>query len=326
MADENESGVASGAIAIIDQAAPENWRRKLGRIAFQLIAGSDGGLEVYAKARERIDEVEAKSTVSKMIAEAVGRNALSDPAVMDRAKARYLAGALRGQENVEAVFQAALPHIPMSDTSEELDSAEGLDQDWADAFAKQAEIASSSELRERLGKVLAGEIKRKGTYPRSVVRVIAELEQPELQAMRQVGTNIMENLLYVDPTGAEKLDMNSLLTLSAEGLISDSGAGLTATKTIRDDGTTYYLGNPFSLWVKGNPGVKLNFDVLSLSKTGRAVAELLGPFDNRAFLEQISERLKGQVYETAITKVTVVGGDIFEKDRELLYRSPDAPS
>lgn len=323
VADENDDGVAGGAIAIIDQAAPENWRRKLGRIAFQLIAGSDGGVEMYAKARERVDEVEAKATVTKMIAEAVGRSALCDPAVMERAKARYLSDALRGQENVEAVFQAALPHIPMDDDSVQADSADGLEQDWADAFARQAELASSTELRARLGKVLAGEIKCKGTYPRSVVRIIAELEQSEIEAVIDVGNSILEGMLFIDPDSRNRIPMETLLILGAEGIISDPGAGLTMTKTIRPDGLTCFLGSEKSILIKGESETKITFDVLALSKTGRAVAELLGPFDNRELFYRMSSSLEGKVKETAIISTVLVNGVIEEQDKEVIYSAPN---
>lgn len=319
---EEQSG---GAIAMINQVAPENWRRKLGRIAFQLIAGSDGGVGIYAKAREHVDEIEAKATVTKMIAEAVGRQALSDPAVMERARARFLSEALREQENVEAVFEASLPHIEMNDAAPTDGEQEGLDQDWADAFARQAELASSDDLRKRLGRVLAGEINRRGTFPRSVIRTIAELEQPDLQAMQSIGGNVLEGLLYTFSGEPNAIPIERLISLSAEGLISDPGAALTVTKTIPPEGIVFFSGSEWALFIRGNPNQALSCSVLSLSKTGRAVIDLLGPFDQVPLLHAISDKFKGQVAETGLGKLIIDGDRLTMPLPTILHRAATQP-
>ncbi|MBW6523450.1 DUF2806 domain-containing protein [Sphingomonas sp. RHCKR47] len=320
MADETRSE-SGGALALIDQVGPERWRQKLGRIAFQIIAGSDAGVEVYAKARARLDEVEAQSTVSKMVAEAVGRKAISDPLVMERARSRYLAEALRGQENIEGVFKASLSHLDTTSEPADENSEAGLDQEWADTLSREAELASSEQLRDRLGRVLAGEIKQRGTFPRSVIRTIAELEQADIQAMANLQSFVLDDFLYTFSDKTDRPAMADMLTACGVGLISDPGAGLTATKTIRDDGTTYYIGARKSLLVRGPPAGKLTLSGLQVTRSGAAVLNLLTAIDERPLLRRIAAALAGSLTSTSIVELKSNAGEIIVTHEEPTFQS-----
>ena len=173
---DEQSSVTENAMAVIDAVAPDNWREKMKRVAAQLLVGTEWGKDYYLKARDTIDEAEGRSKVNTMLAEAVGQQAISDPAQIERAKARFLGNLYRKQENLEAVIAKTAEHIKDAPDAADATKSDNisempLDSDFAAAFSREAEVATSEQLRDRLARLLAGEMKTPGTYSRSTLRM-----------------------------------------------------------------------------------------------------------------------------------------------------------
>ncbi len=95
--------------------------------------------------------------------------------------------AARGQLNREAVVAEAIADLrnePPTDTQAESGPAE-LSPEFMDRFELYSEVASTEQLRERWGRVLASEIRAPGTFSAKCLRVIDELEPETAQLFQR---------------------------------------------------------------------------------------------------------------------------------------------
>lgn len=96
---------------------------------------------------------------------------------------KYAEKIIGRQRNVDAVVTVAAEQL----TSDEQQSAHGVSgegkdgsgpsDDWLNYFEKEAELASSDDMRARLGKVLAGEIQRPNSFSVRAIQVLSQLDQ-----------------------------------------------------------------------------------------------------------------------------------------------------
>jgi len=318
MSEENEGECVSSSLAVIDKVVPNGWKMKLAKAAAQLIAGSEKGAVAYGELRERIDTIEGRSVVSKALAQAIAQQAVGDPEMLERAKARFLGRAIQQQENVEAVVAGASQHLPLLPApiepvaSEDATSKgqennqevpeESLNSDWAATFTGFAENASSEDLRDRLSRVLAGELKSPGTYPRSTVRIIAELERSDLEAVRNVLPYAFGNYL-IRTEGAEPLpSIDMLLPLVDAGLVADANPmlGRTWPAALEDESLCIVGGYLWGLGVYVKKGQSLRVPIVPLTRTGIAVANLLERPDEKIILRSLAERLPSDLYSKIV--------------------------
>jgi Protein of unknown function (DUF2806) len=154
---------------------PATLRKKAQNWLVRLVGGTVGS-EVVSAGRQTWDQVEGRSRVSQMLAEEVGRRAIADPDMMQRAQAHFLSDIFRKQENVEAVAFVALEELQGSDENH-AEIIDEVDEDWINIFTRHAEAASSERMRQLWGKILAGEIRKTGSYAPTTMRILSELDQ-----------------------------------------------------------------------------------------------------------------------------------------------------
>jgi hypothetical protein len=279
---------SSTALDIIDTVAPEGWRSKMGMVAAQLLAGTKWGAEYYARVRDVKDYADSKTKINAIVAEAVGRQAIADPQIMERAKARFLGDIYRKQENVEAVIASAsllLEHqSPPKQASDQRTEKPPFESDWAAAFNREAECATSDELRERLAKVLAGELIQPGTFPRSTVRMIAELDRLTLENFEKILPFRFADAIYIPNDWKESDRLSPLLEAEAAGLVVNSAQPLQRTASVALDGKGYLLGRKYALQFEGLPETKIQFSIVRLTRDGQAIANLLDKSNEEAIL------------------------------------------
>lgn len=286
-----ESPPGQGLIEALNQTGlPQTVKGKFQRLILRLIMGGPG-FEYYAKAREKLDEVEGRSRINAIVADEIGRQALMDPEFMERAKARLLGDMVQRQENVEAVAARAKAKMDAMPEGEATAEASGPEpsQDWVNSFTREAELASSDELRERLAEVLAGEARKPGTYSRATVRFIAEAERDTLDAFGKALQHRVSDAIIRDPkewnSGAW---FNIGTILEAEGLISGATGFTHKTMTLDDNGNGFFIGDRAGLVCKGPVGITLNISVWLLTRLGSQVATLMTATDEFAALARLS--------------------------------------
>lgn len=127
---------------------------------------------------KRRAKVESEVTITKAIADRAAKLIAADDEFARRVVAAQFGDAARKQLNKEAVAALALEELRDSPPSEE-EAKEGpkeLGSEFLDRFQRYAEDATTDELRERWGRVLASEIRKPGTFSRKVMRAVDELD------------------------------------------------------------------------------------------------------------------------------------------------------
>ncbi len=301
---------------------------KLAKAAAQLIAGTERGAQAYGEVRERLDTIEGRSTVSKALAEAVAQQAVSDPELMERAKARFLGSALQKQENLEAVIFGAseqllaLPAPKAENASSFTDPGnadpikpdegnhEPLNPDWASTFTSIAENATSAELRDRLARVLAGEIVSPGTFSRATVRLISELERGDLEAAQQALPYVLNDMLIRSRTETSAPSHDLMLRLVEAGLLTDA-SGMLAKNWVVDPGDETPIGVAGKEWILAISlinGNDFSLPMSQLTRTGMAVMDLLGRPDEREILRMIAKEAPAGTFSKIIMGRSLGGG------------------
>ncbi|WP_164155458.1 DUF2806 domain-containing protein [Sandarakinorhabdus rubra] len=341
--DLEENG--EGFVANITKHVPEGWRVKVAKMCLQLTLGAEAAASLYSDAREKLDHIEGRSLITRRLAEVVANQAVRDPVIVERAKARFLGDLARKQENLEAVISSAvelLPNLPMSspDQSNEAavreatecrsdtlgeEAANPLNPDWASTFVSFAENASTDDLRQRLSSILAGEMRAPGTYPRSTLRSLAELDKADLLAMQAVSSFVLGREILIFNDEGRKPTIESLLPLVDSGLIADAKPGLSKAWRAADDKPCIVVigGNYWGLMASLKNVNQISFEVIPLTRTGVAVHDLVGKADERGLLIRIAEKIDKD--NTISIHLARRDGDMFIVTEQLYPPSVDIP-
>ena len=327
MDDSNDNSL----VAIVDEVAPDGWKKRVAAVLFQMGIGSKKLANFYGAGRENLDIVEGRSIVNKALAEAVARQAVNDPEQVERMKARLLGTAMREQENLEAVLGAAesqmlaLPPPVVTDGGSEQHEREAaekepLDPDWADAFTRQAEQANSEDMRDRLSRVLAGEVASPGKFPRAVFRAIVELEKTDIEAVRKALPYRLGRQLFLGPESSA--DELLKLTLNSSGMLE---SGYIANRWIRLEQQKSGLfskierrGNIALLIQAQNDIVQIGESQL-LSRVGQTAFELLDTDPRQTLIATAAGIQREGMRIWLITVTAAIGDQISYRIEHLLF-------
>lgn len=247
----------------------------------------------------------ARMDAEKRIIEATAARAVQLIGTDDTFAARALAGQFsdfaRKQINKEAVAAVALEDLRNSPPTveEAADGPNELSPEFMDRFQSYAEEASTEELRERWGRVLASEIRRPGTFSRKVMRAVDELDS-EVAALfericlsRIIGSGIVREF-------AGQLDFEQKNRLVEDGLIIDPGPTGQIAKFAKGklgDREIYFL--PLGEWGMGiempykppENSTLLVFEkdtvalrIYALTSVGQALATILPDHEDQTYL------------------------------------------
>jgi len=176
-------------------------------------------------------EGSAKETFAKGAAAIALSNATEDKELAKRATLFLGGRILREQKNREAITDGALEELRANPPTE--DSKCEIEEDWLDMFARHAERKSDKDMQAYFSRVLAGEIRKPGSFSPTTVEVLARLT-PTIAKLYQQFCNISLELSNGDtfvlaepfgPAGVEGipalgLPFPKLLELQDAGLLS----------------------------------------------------------------------------------------------------------
>jgi hypothetical protein len=149
----------------------------IGALIGDLTAVPRAWLRRYAQ--EVDDTTAARSFVSRELEKRVAEQAGSDPETMNAAMEVMLPSAVKKARNRVQVAELAVSFFAEAaaeDTTSGQDPS-APDADWIDKFTRFAEDASSERLQDLFARILAGEVRRPGSYSLSTLRVVSELDK-----------------------------------------------------------------------------------------------------------------------------------------------------
>ena len=133
------------------------------------------------------DQTTGRSLFASEAAKAAARKFASDEQLIERAVDHFGARIIKEQRNREVIAQAVVKELgsapPTEDTNQE------IDEDWLDMFSRIAEKRSNQDMQRYLAKLLAGEIRKPGSFAPSTVEVLSKLT-PDLARIFQNFCNI----------------------------------------------------------------------------------------------------------------------------------------
>lgn len=158
-----------------------------------------------------------------------------DPATAQRIYDQHLKVIGRRHQNKVAVAQIAVEDLTRQPPSEEesASGADALDSGFMDRFERYADDATTDQLRERWGRILAAEIRKPGTFSAKVLRVIDELEPATATLFEDLCEHRLGDCVPKILCRKYKFDEEQLLTVSE--LIIDPSVGqlrLSVTKYV----------------------------------------------------------------------------------------------
>ena len=285
--------------------------------AFDRLLGGLVGLPAawFEGARSR---AEARNESREALIRADGTAALKQiegmSGVGQAAMSRFLRDEYRKQDNRQAVViqahqallslpasgepaetkpaQLALPG-PESDVGPQADFAQDdgppvIEEDWINIFADYADRASSDRLRILWGQILAGEIRKPGSFAPTTLRVIAEMDAEIARDFEQVIKHELNGFIYraADASSGEKL--SRIAFLEQVGLIQGQEGMTNITISVQNDRKAYLIGTKYILLMTipaSAPINTLQYPALRVTRTGMQIGAILEREEEAAMRE-----------------------------------------
>ena len=132
-------------------------------------------------ADERRAETEARIKLINTSAAQIAQQMQTDPEYARLAVQKFGQRVLREQVNLDLISQIAASELrDFSDSIDQSDpdeSGETISDDWLNAFENEARQKSTEEMQTYFGKILAGEIRKPGSYSTRTVNILGSLDQ-----------------------------------------------------------------------------------------------------------------------------------------------------
>ena len=172
---------------------------------------------------------------------------------------------------------------------------EEVDPDWLNHLRGYAEKATSEDVRDLWAKVLAGEIRRPGSFSLTTLRFLAELDRQaaswfqEETEFRIEGNSILKP--PADDLKGERLQR--LIFLQEAGLIHEASAigGMARPFSPGPDGSAALIEGELCLRMRITGEVEL--EIIPITRTGREICTILPSAEPRAVLRRVAEALHG---------------------------------
>lgn len=248
-----------------------------GKAFSRLVAGA---VEIPAswldgKAQAIRDNTNARSTIVAAVAQASANAAIQDHALLDRALTRYVADLYSKQENRESVALAALQDL--TDLPADASLTESPTEDWMDTFARHAETANSEHLRSLWGRILAGEIRKPGSFSLHTLHFLSLVDARIAGWIENALKYCCNGDFIVKQTADEKLTAEQKFGLEELGfIVLKAPFGMNNTIKPREDGNFYvFVQNMVYKLISNGHEERLVFNSCPLTTPARELANTL---------------------------------------------------
>lgn len=172
----------------------------------------------------------------------------------------------------------ALKALPPPDTAETEavpETPEALDPDWLNQFTRFAEDASSDQLQQLWGRVLAGEVNCPGSFSRHTLRFVAELDRETAEHCEFAVEYVVDRMIPKTDSWQNNQFLMAALDLQRLGLLEGVGTfGLTQNYDFTGQ-PRGFLKDGHVLVVHGESGAKFSVEAMLLTRLGVEVFSLL---------------------------------------------------
>ncbi|MDE0308375.1 MAG: DUF2806 domain-containing protein [Acidiferrobacterales bacterium] len=207
---------------------------------------------------------------------------------------------------VEIAIEQLSGNAAKNEAIEDEQDTGDVDQDWLNYFSSYAERASSEDIRHIWARVLAGEIRRTGSFSLSSLRLLSELDQKMATTYQNAVEYRLNGNCILKPKKEEMKGefLLSLAFLEEVGLLQSIGysGGMVQKFQPNSDGLAYVQEQNLCLVMKVQNFVELR--VIRLTRSGREIAGILPPADPLKVLDRIGAAILDQVDSAEIRQIT----------------------
>lgn len=150
-----------------------------------------------------------------------------------------------------------------------------INPDWMNQFYDYSGSASTEDLKNLWARVLAGEIINPGSFSKTTLRFINEIEKVSAEKFQYICHNFLLGGIFSKPKKLAGEPFLSFLFLEEIGLVSGVNANLSYTP---DDsgGHIGIYGEKYILIARKVSNVDLSIPVIKLTPTGRELVNIVG--------------------------------------------------
>ena len=180
-----------------------------------------------------------------------------------------------------------------------------VDQDWLNHFASYAERASSEDVQHLWARVLAGEIRRTGTFSLSSLRLLSELDQRMATTFQSLVQYRYNNEFILKPKIEEmegdRLDF--LAFLEEVGLLQPINAIGGVARRINPDSKGRAGMRERDLLLVLELQATVELPIIPLTRSGREIASILPPANPLAVLDRVGTAILDKVTSADIRRI-----------------------
>lgn len=246
----------------------------VGKVAAKALTDLVGGLVgIPAAYLERIatgirTDGEAKTRIKLKLADEVSERVAKDPAILDRMAERWIGDELEKQSRREKVARLAAEDLASSPPEADIELA----PDFIPRLSSYAEQAASDDLQALFARILAGEIRKPGTYSLAALHVLSIMDHQLACQVEEVSSWILIDFIPFEKEFTQSPHLDTIGNLEDLGLLRgglirkfkvDGGSGVFAFDDVNG-------GRPALI-------VKSNKDILEVS------AVLVTPLGSQIF-------------------------------------------
>lgn len=211
---------------------PPAVKKSLWKAIGDLVAGAVDVPVAYleSKSQQIRTEAQALSFVTKKAAEAAAQKFEADEQLVERTVSHFGQKLFKEQINREKIAAKAVEELKNDPPTQ--DSESEIDEDWLSMFSRIAEQKSNADVQLFLAKILAGEIRKPGSYSPQTIHILSTLSQNVAQLFQkfcdvsfsQSSTKLA--FLIADPFGSPGSNALTPIGLAYSQLTTLQDAGL----------------------------------------------------------------------------------------------------
>lgn len=239
------------------------------------------------------DKTAAKSLIVEAVAKAAAEAAAKDPEIVEAAVKSWLPKELRRQENKARVVEQAAVALTEGAEGDEPPISD-VEDDWLNAFERFCEDASSEKMQQLWGRVLAGEVTKPGSFSKSTIRLISEIDQDIAKHFEEMSRHVIDGNIFLLNEHDKRQKFGALIELENAGLIAGASGFITWAPHIDEDKRFGLGGRTLGIVGKVKEPVELSVEAIPLTAQGKQILRIVAPCDERSKLVELSDYLKEQ--------------------------------
>jgi hypothetical protein len=182
--------------------------------------------DALAQAQSSKDERDARSLMMHALARAAADKAAQNPEMIDRMVNRLIQGEVRNQDNRERVFLQAADYLDQEPADVGPNDDDEISGDWLNVFGSFAEKASSNDVRDIWARVLAGEIRRPGSFSLATLSFVSIVDARLAALINKVLPWVVDGHWFPHNEKWHGIHLHDFITLEQIGFGSGATGGL----------------------------------------------------------------------------------------------------